>query len=104
ITFTNSLVSTTLTPGPPTLGPWIRKTLVWKGLPMMVWVIRPSPMNPAVGSGGTAGAHVRNGPALLVGRTLGKSQGRTGPCGDPPSMGKLIVPPAEPTNDWAPTG
>src|SRR5437879_13741851 len=100
MTFTNSLVSTTLTPGPPTLGPWMRKILVWKGLPMMVWATSPSPMNPAVGRGAMAGSHVRNGPALEVGRTLVKSQGRGAPRGHPSSMVKLIVPVAEATNDW----
>src|SRR2546428_14049092 len=104
MTFTNSLVSTTLTPGPPTLGPWMRKILVWKGLPMIVWGIAGSPMKPAGGNGAEAGSHVRNGPAAMVGRTLAKSQGRGVPRGHPSSMVKLIDPAASATNDFTPNG
>ena len=61
-------------------------------------------MNPAVGAGGVAGSHVRNGPALVVGRTLVKLQGSGVPRGHPWSTVKLIVPVAVATNDWAPNG
>src|SRR2546425_51545 len=61
-------------------------------------------MNPGVGAGGVAGSHVRNGPALVVGRTLLKLQGRGVPRGHPWSTVKLIVPVAEATNDWTPNG
>src|SRR5437879_13926704 len=61
-------------------------------------------MNPAVGAGGVAGSHVRNGPALVVGRTLVKLQGSGVPRGHPWSTVKLIVPVAVATNDWTPNG
>src|SRR3989442_9925386 len=61
-------------------------------------------MNPGVGAGGVAGSHVRNGPALVVGRTWLKLRGRGVPRGHPWSTVKLIVPVAEATNDWTPNG
>src|SRR3989442_14247580 len=85
----------TLTPGPPTLGPVTRKKLLPVGLPMMEWAMRPSPMNPGVASGATAGSHVRNGPAFVVGRTLAKIQGggtEPGVGMQPWSTGKLTGP------------
>src|SRR5262249_29441211 len=82
----------------------MRKMFVWNGLPMIVWGIPGSPMNPAGGSGADAGSHVRNGPAAVVGRTLAKLHGRGVPSGHPSSTVKLIDPAASATNDWTPTG
>src|SRR2546427_3203808 len=97
----------TLTPGPPTLGPVTRKKLLPAGLPVMEWAMRPSPMNPGVASGATAGSHVRNGPAFVVGRTLAKIQGGGTAPGvgmQPWSTVELIVPVADATNDLVPNG
>src|SRR2546427_12281400 len=97
----------TLTPGPPTSGPVTRKMLVFVGLPMMEWLMRPSPMNPGVGRGATAGSHTRNGPAFVVGRTLEKIQGG----GTAPGVGthpwasvKLTAPVASAAIDLTPNG
>src|SRR5437899_11439507 len=65
----------TFTPGPPTLGPETRKKFWATGLLMTEWAMRPSPMNPGVAIGATAGSHTRNGPTLVVGRTAAKLQG-----------------------------
>src|SRR2546427_12344532 len=59
------LVSTTLTPAPPTLGPAMRKTFV--ALPTIACGIAGFPMHPA-GGADTAASHCRNGPTLGVAR------------------------------------
>src|SRR5262245_5645332 len=98
------LVSTMLTPGPPTLGPSMRKKFVPKGLPVIVWGIAPLPMNPGIGAGGVAGSHGRNGPTFVVGTTLAKSQGSGAPRKHPWSSVKLMVPTPSATNDLTPNG
>src|SRR5437667_6277188 len=70
----NRLVSRTLTPGPPTLGPARRKKFVLNGLPMIAWSIAGWPMNPA-GGAEAAGSHLTNGPTLVLVRRLAKLQG-----------------------------
>src|SRR5213596_4041289 len=54
----NRLVWMVLTPGPPTLGPSMRKKLLPKGLPVMPWRIAGSPMKPTGGAGAVA-SHLR---------------------------------------------
>src|SRR5437867_6808117 len=86
------LVWTTLTPGPPTLGPWMRKKLVPKGLPVIAWSTAGSPMNPAGGAGAVA-SHLTNGPMLGWARASVKSQAG-GVARHPRSSVKLMVPAA----------
>src|SRR5207253_366559 len=93
------LVSTVLTPGPPTLGPLRRKKLVLKGLPVMRWAIAGWPMNPA--GGADVASHLTNGPTFVLVRRLAKLQGG---ARHPWSLVKLIVPVAVATKDWVPYG
>src|SRR5215510_10390931 len=88
------LVSTTLTPCPPTLGPERRKKLVPKGLPMIPWSIAGWPMKPA--GGADVASHCRNGPTLAWARA--RSKGHAGGVAPHPrSSVKLIVPVAAAT-------
>src|SRR5215510_11382689 len=90
------------TPVPPILGPSMRTKLVPRGLPMMVWSIAGSPMNPA-GGGDSAGSHWRNGPMLDAVRTLAKLHaGGTRP--QPRFSVKLIVPVSDAVNVLTPYG
>src|SRR2546426_52220 len=93
------LVSRTLTPGPPTLGPLRRKKLVPKGLPVMPWAIAGWPMNPA--GGADVASHLTNGPTLVLVRRLAKLQGA---ARHPWSLVKLMVPVPAATKDWVPYG
>src|SRR5437667_11693970 len=97
----------TLTPGPPTLGPETRKKFWATGLLMTEWAMRPSPMNPAVGSGATAGSHTSHGPTLVLARTAAKLHGggtAPGVGTQPWSEVKLIHPGASATRDGGPEG
>ena len=98
----NTLVWTTLTPGPPTSGPEIWKRLFPKGLPVMVWSIAGSPMKPA-GGAGAAASHVRNGPTLGWRSAREKSQAG-GAAPHPRSSVKLIAPAASATKARLPSG
>src|SRR5215831_7066723 len=97
-----TLVWSVLTPEPPTLGPSMRTKLVPNGLPVIVWLVAGTPINPAGGAGAVA-SHARNGPALVVGSTLEKLHaGGTRP--QPWSSVKLIVPVADATKVLTPNG
>src|SRR5262249_46803708 len=98
----NRLVSTTLTPGPPTFGPWLRKTLVANGLPMIAWGVAGVPMNPAGGSD-AAGSHCKNGPTLGWATANVKSQAG-GTAAHPRLSVKLIPPSAVATKLLVPNG
>src|SRR6266700_4815465 len=96
------LVSTTLTPGPPTSGPVRRKTLVPTGLPMMACAIAGCPMYPA-GGADAAGSHCRNGTRLVVARVRVKSETGGGAAQTWLAV-KLIVPVAAAMNVRGPNG